>query len=98
MAELALRQIVCPRVQRLRHAHSLRVVPYPVGHLQLYCDVSTGTPRPLVPESLRYTVFSAIHGIAHAGARATRRLVSARFVWEGMAKAVTEWVRECLAC
>ena len=98
MTEVALRQIVCPQVQRLRLAPSLQVVSYPVGDLQLLCDVSTGAPRPLVPEYLRRAVFSAIHEIAHAGARATRRLVTARFVWAGMAKELNTWVRECLAC
>ena len=30
--------------------------------------------------------------------RASRRLVSARFVWPGLAKQVSSWARECLQC
>jgi hypothetical protein len=40
--------------------------------------------RPLVPEKNRISVFKQIHGIAHAGARATQRLIAARFVWPKM--------------
>ena len=98
LVEMALRQIVCPQVQRLRHSASLRVVSLPVGDLQLLCDTSTGSPRPLVPSDLRQDVFAALHRIAHAGGRATRRLVSARYVWEGLSKDVLQWVRECLDC
>ena len=62
------------------------------------CDLSTGVPRPLVPEQLRHRVFSALHNLAHPGARATRRLVSRRFVWKGLARDVTAWSRSRLDC
>jgi Integrase core domain/Integrase zinc binding domain len=39
-----------------------------------------------------------VHGVAHAGVRASVRLISARFVWPGMAKQVAGWARECVAC
>jgi hypothetical protein len=50
--------------------------------------------RPLVPPEHRRTVFQHIHGIAHPGRLATRRLISS---WPGLSKDVTGWARECAA-
>jgi transposase InsO family protein len=54
--------------------------------------------RPLVPPKHRQAVFQHLHGIAHPGRLATRRLISSRFVWPGLSKDVTAWARECAAC
>jgi transposase InsO family protein len=51
--------------------------------------------RPLVPAAFRSAVFAAIHGLAHPGIRATRRLVSSRFVWRGCAADTAGWCRDC---
>jgi Integrase zinc binding domain/Integrase core domain len=64
----------------------------------LYGDVSTGCFRPLVPLDYRRTIFDSLHCGSHPGVRATRRLVSSRFVWASLSKAVTTWARECLDC
>ena len=61
-------------------------------------DVSTGSFRPLVPEGLRRRVFDSIHGLGHPGMRASRRLISSRYCWTGLAKNVTQWTRECVSC
>ena len=42
--------------------------------------------------------FTHVHGLAHAGKRVTSRLVSARFVWPGLAADVREWCRQCTSC
>ncbi len=44
--------------------------------LDLIGDSSTGTFRLLVPRDLRQQVFEHLHGAAHPGRRATRRLIS----------------------
>ena len=62
------------------------------------CDVSSGHWRPLVPLTWRRRVFLAVHNLAHPGIRASRRLISARFMWKGMAADVGQWCRECEAC
>ncbi len=54
--------------------------------------------RPLVPAALRRRVFDQLHGIAHPGVRATRRLIAARFVWPAMAADIAVWCRDCVAC
>ena len=60
--------------------------------------MSTGLPRPLVLPVFRWPVFHSLHDAAHSGLWATRRLISSRFVWPGLAKEVTLWARECVAC
>jgi transposase InsO family protein len=39
-----------------------------------------------------------VHDLAHPGARATRRLVSSRFVWPGLATDINQWCRDCQFC
>jgi hypothetical protein len=60
--------------------------------------VSTGWLRPLVPEADRMHVFRSIHGVAHPGVRATRRMIAARFIWPGMRANVAAWCRDCVVC
>ncbi len=68
------------------------------GDSRLLCDVSAGRVRPLVPAALCRRVFSQLHGIAHPGVRATRRLIAARFVRPAMAADIAVWCRDCVAC
>ena len=65
---------------------------------KLLCDTSTGTPRPLVPATMRREVFDLVHGLSHPGTRATVKIMSAKFVWHGLAKDVRAWARACVAC
>ena len=51
-----------------------------------------------MPAALQHPVFLALHSVGHPGVRAMRRLISARFVWAGMAKAVAAWCHACLQC
>jgi hypothetical protein len=63
----------------------------------LLCDTSRGRIRPLVPLCDRQMVFAAVHGLAHPG-WATRRLISFRFVWRGLAADINRWCRDCQNC
>ena len=38
--------------------------------IPLFCDTSTGIPRPFVPEQLRKLVFKSLHSLSHPGIRA----------------------------
>jgi hypothetical protein len=91
LKDMALRQILCPQVQALRSSPGLRIITQKVGDLDLIGDSSTGTFRPLVPRDLRRQVFEHLHGAAHPGRRATRRLISSRYVWKGLSTDVTAW-------
>ena len=95
MAQL---QDACPSVKKMLTSSSLKVVSVPVQDFHLLCDVSTGTPRPLVPTSLRQNIFSHLHAVSHPGIRASRRLVSSRFVWPGLSTEVASWAKTCLRC
>ena len=72
----------------------------PVSNLDpvLLCDISTGTPRPIVPQEFRRQVFDLIHGLAHPGRKSTQKLISEKFVWHGLKKEVTQWAKECIQC
>ena len=93
----ALQQL-CPKVDALRHSSALNIVSVPISGFFLLCDSSTGVLNPLVPESIQRKVFDNIHKISHPGKRASRRLVSRRFVWEFLSKDVNLWSESCLDC
>jgi hypothetical protein len=78
LKDMALHQILCPQVQVFRSSPGLRIITLKVGVLDLIGDSSTGTFRPLVPRDHRRQVFEHLHGAAHPGRRATRRLISSR--------------------
>ena len=52
------------------------------------CEMNTGIPHPVLPTSFRRTVFQMLHGLAHPGLRATRRIITQRFLWAGVNKDV----------
>ena len=75
-----------------------RDVPLPASASTIVCDTSTGTARPYVPQTFRQLVFTALHSLSHPGARATQRLITARYVWPGIKADVRRWARSCLQC
>ncbi len=83
LSQMAPAQQECAETQDAAALTSLRIEFFPVDGKNLMCDVSLARPRPVVPVSLREAVFASIHSIAHPGIRATKRMVSARFVWDG---------------
>ncbi len=52
-------------------------------------DVSPGVFRPILPEKFRKDIFSHLHNISHPMRLASWRMVSSRFVWRGLANAIT---------
>jgi Integrase zinc binding domain len=65
------------------------------GEAELLCDTSGSQPRPLIPAAHRQTVFAAFHNMAHAGVKATGRVLGARVVWPAMKSDVQKWVADC---
>ena len=62
---LAAGQLTCSQTQLLRESSTLQIVKLKVGPAQLWCDVSGGVARPLVPALHRRAVFDAVHSLAH---------------------------------
>jgi transposase InsO family protein len=98
LADFAAAQKSCPDVAAMRQSPSLDIVYRLVDDTYLYGDVSTPIFRPLVPLPFRRLIFDTLHNAGHPGRRATKRLVSSRFVWPYMAKQITQWAAECLPC
>jgi transposase InsO family protein len=97
-AGLAARQLQCTETQRAVTTSSLLIKPVNLNGITVLCDVSTGTPRPVIPVADRQQVFKAFHTLAHPGIRATRRLLAARVVWPKMAADIADWCRDCQKC
>ena len=67
--KMASAQATCSKLASLRTAADSHLVwqeiTLPVCAVPLVCDVSTGTPRPYVPEDFRKHVFHSLHDISH---------------------------------
>jgi transposase InsO family protein len=97
-AAIASHQLSCPETVKAVSSSSLLIEERVVDGVKLLCDVSRGLVRPLIPLVDRRTVFAAFHSLAHPGARATRRLMTARVMWRGLNSDVTAWCRDCQSC
>jgi hypothetical protein len=95
---MAAAQWTCPEVAEMTNSSTLQITAQAVGDSTLRGDVSTGVFRPLVPIQHRVAVFQSLHSIHHPGVRASRRLITARFCWPQMAKAITQMAEACLQC
>ena len=71
---------------------------YKFGDYTIVCDISTSRPRPYLPSILRRQIFDAVHSFSHPSANSTTRLITNKYVWEGMRKDIKKWVRECHKC
>jgi transposase InsO family protein len=96
--EMARLQVSCSDVAVLCANPKMKVSYVLVEGEKLYGDTSTGVFRPLVPEPLRRLVFDVLHSPTHPGVRATRRMVSSRFVWTGLNSDVSKWASSCITC
>ncbi len=95
---MAANQVSCPSTLQATKSSSLSARTVQVEGASLLCDVARGITRPLVPLVDRPAVFYAIHNVAHPGICATRRMLSARFVWKGVGKDVAAMCRACQQC
>jgi len=99
--ELADAQTTDSEMRNLLSSNSklqLRECPIPDSSKSLLCDFTRGRPRPYVPSSLRKKIFGTLHSVGHPSIRSTKRLISDRYVWPGLAKDVNFWTRACLDC
>ena len=76
----------------------LKDIPFGPNNTTLFCDVSLGRPRPLVPVSFHRRIFDTLHGLSHPGIWATRKMVARKYVCHGLGRQVGEWAKTCIAC
>ena len=76
----------------------LQDVPLIGSKTTLSCDMSTGTPRPFVPKTMRRAAFDSLHSLSHPGIRATLKLIGTSFVWPNMNHDVRSWAKSCMHC
>ena len=83
-AAMAKTQATDPQIYFLQSSSTstlvVKAVPLANSSDSLYCDMSTGTQRPLVPLPWRRIVFDSLHGLSHSGRRAIQKLIASRFV------------------
>ena len=79
---------------------SLKLAQVPLSHSgrTLLCDISQGRPRPLVPLAMRRAIFDKLHSLSHPGIKASRLLISERYVWRKMKRDIANWTRTCHHC
>ena len=70
----------------------------PDSNSPLLLDTSLSISRVIVLYNLREHVFDAVHSLSLPGIRASRQLISERFVFEGMQKDIAEFTRACVSC
>lgn len=77
---------------------ALQQLQIPESDQRIWCDVTTKSIRPYIPQQLRKTIFQATHNLSHPSGRATAKQIAEKFVWPSIRKDITEWVRTCTAC
>lgn len=85
-------------IQLRKKPTNLEILDVKFHDIVLACDVSTKELRPYIPLELRKQVFEKVHNLAHAGVKATQKLISKSFVWPSMGKDIQVFCKSCLAC
>lgn len=101
LRQWALDQAADPQLQQIiadNTTSSLRIQPRESDDGVIYADYSTGSARMFVPFIHRRRVFTALHGQAHGGQRATLRLIKSRYCWPDMNLEINRWTRCCEQC
>ncbi|CAH8611522.1 unnamed protein product [Dicrocoelium dendriticum] len=100
LEEMSVAQNNDPELAQLRSNTTLKFLQLPIlnSDARIHCDVSTGKPRPFVPQSFRRTVFDHFHGLSHPSIRSTVKLITDRFIWPSMRSDIRQWAKHCLSC
>ncbi|GFR99359.1 Pol polyprotein [Elysia marginata] len=63
-----------------------------------YTTLSASSDQASDCKNFRRSVFEAVYNLSHPGVKATIRLVSEKFIWHGLRRQVSTWVKECHEC
>lgn len=61
------------------------------------CDILQAAPFLFMTQQLQQPIF-CLHRLSRPGIRASQKLITDRFVWPGINKAVRNWAKTCQAC
>lgn len=64
----------------------------------VYCNINQTKARPFIPTNMRTAIFKKFQNLTHPGNRATKKLISDRFVWRSMQQDLGQWARACVGC
>jgi len=76
----------------------MKKIPIPGTKAEIYCDTKTKIPRPYVTQAYRKQAFASLHGLAHAGIKATVKLVTERYIWPSIRNDCKRWAQACIPC
>ena len=79
------------------HDHIMRECITEKGNTVL-CSFFNNVNRPVVPKQLRQAVFRQIHDLAHAGSKASVRMMRSRYYWPKLSADIMKWQRACDKC
>jgi hypothetical protein len=98
LKDMALRQVLCPQVQAFRSSPGLRIITQKVGVLDLIGDSSTGTFRPLVPETFGDRFLNIFTGRSPRQAGNPPPYLLQVGMFGRVSTDFTAWAKACLDC
>ena len=92
----------CPETKEHAKGHhpdsiNMKLVEF-APSVKVWCDLSTGLSRPLVPQKIRDHIIALFHDMSHPGQKATFEKVSKRYYWQGMRSDISAYVSSCHIC
>jgi hypothetical protein len=76
----------------------LKKILIPGTSVKLYCETTSGKPRPYIPSPLCHQVFNSLHSLSHPRIKAMAKLISQCFVWPAIQKDCRTWAQACQPC
>ncbi|CAB4045834.1 Transposon Tf2-2 poly [Paramuricea clavata] len=68
------------------------------GDKEVWCQMSSSSPKILVPTSLQSVIFRVFHEVGHPGNKATYKMISKGHYWPNMRKEISLWTKSCISC
>lgn len=78
--------------------YATRTLNLPNGKLKVIYNTENGYDRLYIPRTMRWEVFDRYHDKVHRGVKASKRYMTDRYYWPGMATEITDWVLNCVPC
>lgn len=98
-ADFARRQDCDEELQNWRNSNpDVKCLKHSRLAVELLCQQQGDKIRICVPSIYRKTIFEQVHRLAHSGVKATQAQILQHYVWPGVKKDVSNWIRACNEC